>query len=190
MRPDVELIDEPIAAVGESGVELAGGGFRELDALIFGTGFDAHDFVAPMEVRGRGGRTLAQAWDGLPNAWHGLSVPGFPNMFLMYGPNTFGGSGSAGYMIESQARHVGAAARALRSGRARTIEVRTGAHERFIAELRERQRSTIWATGGCTSWYLDGEGRDPTNWPGYTLEYRRRTRAIDQAANELAAGAA
>jgi hypothetical protein len=107
-------------------------------------------------------------------------------MFLMYGPNTYGGSGSAVYMLESQARHVAAAARALKRSGAATIEVREEVHEQFVAELRARQRRTVWATGGCTSWYLDGEGRDPTNWPGYTIEYRRRTRRIDPSVYRLA----
>lgn len=119
-------------------------------------------------------------WAGLPEAWHGLSVPGFPNLFLMYGPNTFGGSGSAIYMLESQARHVAAAARSLQARHARTIEVRPDAHRAFVSELRERQRRTIWATGGCSSWYVDDQGRDPTNWPGYTLDYRRRTARTDE----------
>lgn len=96
----------------------------------------------------------------------------------MYGPNTFGSSGSAIYMLESQARHVGGAD---------TIEVRPTAHARFMAELRERQQRTVWATGGCASWYVDDQGRDPTNWPGYTFEYRRRTARVKPLVYELSA---
>jgi cation diffusion facilitator CzcD-associated flavoprotein CzcO len=184
-QPNVEVLGEPIARVTPQGVQMANGSTRALDVLIFGTGFDAHDFVAPMEILGREERSLRDVWGGLPQAWHGLSVPGFPNMFLMYGPNTFGGSGSAVYMLESQARHVAAAARALRESGATSIEVKADAFASFIAELRERQPRTVWATGGCSSWYLDESGRDPTNWPGYTIEYRMRTRAIDAAVYEL-----
>lgn len=179
MKPNVELLTTPIARVSTGTLEFEDGQRRELDALVFGTGFDAHDFVAPMKVTGRDGLGLEEFWDGLPNAWHGLSVPGFPNMFLIYGPNTFGGSGSAVYMLESQARHVAAALQTLEAHGARSIEVRPEAHERFVGELRRRQRRTVWSTGGCNSWYLDGEGRDPTNWPGYTIEYRYRTRRAD-----------
>mgnify|MGYP002136453513 CR=1 FL=1 len=186
-RPNVELVTSPIAHATPTGLTFADGSARELDVIIFGTGFEAREFVAPMDVAGRGGTTLAETWDGLPHAWHGLSVPGFPNLFLMYGPNTFGGSGSAIYMIESQARHIGQAARALDRGGASEIEVRPEAHAAFLTELRERQRRTIWATGGCSSWYLDDEGRDPTNWPGYTVEYRRRTRRIEPSAYRLSA---
>jgi hypothetical protein len=99
-------------------------------------------------------------------------------MFLIYGPNTFGGSGSAIYMIESQIRHVVAAAKELHRTGARTIELRADAHEHFRAFLHKRQQRTVWATGGCSSWYIDEQGRDPTNWPGYTLEYRRRTARV------------
>lgn len=140
-----------------------------------------------MAVTGRDGRTLQAAWAGLPEAWHRLSVPGFPNLLLMYGPNTFGGSGSAIYMLESQARHVGAAARAVRGAGAGTIELRPDANDAFLRELRERQRTTVWATGGCSSWYLDDRGRDPSNWPGYTLEDRRRVRRADSETYALGA---
>lgn len=186
-RDNAEVVTEPIARASATGLEFADGSRRELDVIVFGTGFDAHEFVAPMEITGRGGRTLEEAWAGVPNAWHGLSVPSFPNLFLMYGPNTFGGSGSAVYMLESQACHVAAAARALRRGGERVIEVNPEAHAAFMSELRERQQRTVWATGGCSSWYLDEEGRDPTNWPGYTVEYRRRTRRIDPETYSLRA---
>jgi len=164
--------------VTETGIVLRDGRAVELDALIFGTGFRTREFVAPMAIAGRAGRTLEDAWSEVPHAWHGLAVPDFPNMFLIYGPNTFGGSGSAIYMIESQIRHVVAAVDELRRTGARSIEVRPEAHDEFMAFLHERQRNTVWATGGCSSWYIDEQGRDPTNWPGYTLEYRRRTARV------------
>ncbi len=94
---------------------------------------------------GRDGQTLEQAWDGLPEARRGLNVPHFPNMFLMCGPNIFGGPGPAVYMLESWARHITAAARALDARRASTIEVRSEANESFIAELPRRQQATVWA---------------------------------------------
>ena len=177
-QPNVEVVTDGVSEVTETGIVLRDGRTVELDALIFGTGFRTREFVAPMRIAGRAGRTLEDAWSEVPHAWHGLAVPDFPNMFLIYGPNTFGGSGSAIYMIESQMRHVVQAVGALRRNGARTIEVRAGAHAAFMAELHERQRRTVWATGGCSSWYVDEAGRDPTNWPGYTLEYRRRTARV------------
>jgi cation diffusion facilitator CzcD-associated flavoprotein CzcO len=177
-QPNVEVITDGIAQVTETGVVLRDGHAIELDVLIFGTGFRTREFVAPMRIAGRGGRSLDDVWGDVPHAWHGLAVPEFPNMFLIYGPNTFGGSGSAIYMIESQIRHVVAAVGELRRNGGRTIEVRPAAHDAFMAELHERQRRTVWATGGCSSWYVDEQGRDPTNWPGYTLEYRRRVARV------------
>ena len=176
--PNVSVTTERISAVTESGIRLADDNEIDVDVIIFGTGFRTREFVAPMEIRGRE-ETLEDAWADIPSAWHGLAVPGFPNMFLLYGPNTFGGSGSAIYMLESQMRHVAKAAARMRQSGASTIEVRPDAHMRFMSELRERQRRTVWSTGGCSSWYVDEQGRDPTNWPGYTLEYRRRTADVD-----------
>jgi cation diffusion facilitator CzcD-associated flavoprotein CzcO len=176
--PNVEVVTDGIERATATGLVMRDGREVELDALIFGTGFRTREFVAPMSITGHEGRTLDDFWAGVPNAWHGLSVPGFPNMFLIYGPNTFGGSGSGVYMIESQIRHVVAAASELRRTGARTIEVRPEAHADFMDFLHERQRKTVWATGGCSSWYVDEQGRDPTNWPGYTLDYRRRTARI------------
>ena len=180
-RPNVEVVTDRIAEVSETSVTSGDGRTFELDALIFGTGFRTREFVAPMQITGREERTLDEEWGEVPHAWHGLSVPRFPNMFLIYGPNTFGGSGSAIYMIESQIRHVVAAVDELRRNGARAIEVREQAHADFMSELRERQRRTVWATGGCSSWYVDEQGRDPTNWPGYTLDYRRRTARVSPA---------
>jgi cation diffusion facilitator CzcD-associated flavoprotein CzcO len=176
--PNVEVVTDGVDHVTETGLVLAEGREVELDALIFGTGFRTREFVAPMRIAGRNGYTLEEAWSESPHAWHGLTVPGFPNLFLIYGPNTFGGSGSAIYMIESQMRHVAAAMEELRRTGARSIEVREDAHREFMEFLHERQRRTVWATGGCSSWYVDEQGRDPTNWPGFTLEYRRRTARV------------
>ncbi len=179
-QPNVEVVTSGVREVTPGGITLADGTTRALDVIIFGTGFQARTFVAPMDICGRE-ETLEEAWAGLPHAWHGISVPGFPNAFLVYGPNTFGGSGSAIYMLESQMRHITAAVERLRRSGARTIEVRGEAHDEFIRELRGRQAKTVWATGGCHSWYVDEHGRDPTNWPGYTAEYRRRVLRDDPA---------
>jgi cation diffusion facilitator CzcD-associated flavoprotein CzcO len=176
--PNVEVVTGGVDHVTETGLVLRDGRAVELDALIFGTGFRTREFVAPMRIAGRDGHTLEDAWSETPQAWHGLALPGFPNLFLIYGPNTFGGSGSAIYMIESQMRHVAAAVAELRRTGASSLEVREQAHAEFMDFLHQRQRRTVWATGGCSSWYVDDQGRDPTNWPGFTLEYRRRTARV------------
>jgi cation diffusion facilitator CzcD-associated flavoprotein CzcO len=149
------------------------------------TGFKSHGFVAPMEVVGRGGRTLAEEWLEVPRAYLGLSVPSFPNMFLLYGPNTNGGSGSVIYTIEAGMAHVIAALRELERNRAQTIEVRRAAAAAFDHELRTSLASTVWHTG-CTSWYLDENGNDPSQWPWRWSTYRRRTSELTPGAYELA----
>lgn len=195
-EPNVELITERIEAVTPGGIRCAGGirdeaGVeRPADVLILATGFATHGFVAPMEVVGRGGRALAQEWEEVARAYLGLSVPGFPNMFLLYGPNTNGGTGSVIYTIEAGVGHVLAALRELERAEASRIEVRRGAAERFDRELRAALAGTVWHSG-CTSWYVDENGNDPQQWPWLWSTYRRRTARLEPGAYTLSgAGAA
>ena len=166
-------------------VRTADGRERPADALVLATGFATHGFVAPMEITGVGGRTLAEEWAGAPRAYLGLSVPGFPNMFLIYGPNTNGGTGSVIFTIESGVRHVIAALREMDRQRAQHIEVRRAALERFDQELRSALAQTVWHTG-CTNWYVDENGNDPNQWPWLWSAYRRRTARLEPAAYALA----
>jgi len=180
-QPNVELVTERIAAVTPTGVRDSTGAERAADVLVLATGFATHGFVAPMEITGRDGRTLAETWGGAPRAYLGLSVPDFPNMFLLYGPNTNGGSGSVVHTIECGVRHVVAALGELERGGASRIEVRREAAERFDHELRDALAGTVWHSG-CTSWYVDENGEDPNNWPWLWTTYRRRTARLDPAA--------
>jgi cation diffusion facilitator CzcD-associated flavoprotein CzcO len=184
-RPNVELVTEPIVAILPRAVGTADGSERPADVLILGTGFESHAFVAPMEIAGRAGRSLDQAWSGVPKAYLGITVPGFPNMFLLYGPNTNGGAGSVIYTVEAAMRHVIAAIRELERAGASTVELRPEAAEAFDGELREALAGTVWHTG-CTSWYVDADGNNPNQWPWLWSTYRRRTSRVDPAAYELA----
>ena len=183
-RPNVELVTDRVEAVSASGVRTADGTERPADVVILGTGFRTHGFVAPMDVVGRGGRTLEQAWAGVPRAYLGITVPGFPNMFLLYGPNTNGGAGSVIYTVEAATRHVIASLRELERANARTIELRPQAAAEFDRELREALAGTVWHTG-CTNWYVDENGANPNQWPWVATAYRRRTATVDPAAYEL-----
>jgi cation diffusion facilitator CzcD-associated flavoprotein CzcO len=187
-KPNVELITDRIAEVTPRGVRTSDGTEHRADAVVLATGFKTHGFVAPMEITGTDGRTLAQEWAGLPSAYLGLSVPGFPNMFLIYGPNTNGGSGSVIYTIEAGVAHVIAALRELERAGARNIEVRREVADAFATELREALRGTVWHTG-CTNWYIDREGNDPNQWPWLWSTYRRRTETIAPGAYEVSAPA-
>jgi cation diffusion facilitator CzcD-associated flavoprotein CzcO len=121
--------------------------------IVFATGFQTHGFVTPMEVTGKDDRTLAQAWAGAPRAYLGLSTPGFPNLFLLYGPNTGGGAGSVLYMIDAGMRHVISALEALGQADAQRIEIRRQAADSFDTELRAALTGTVWHSGctNCTS---------------------------------------
>jgi cation diffusion facilitator CzcD-associated flavoprotein CzcO len=173
-RPNVELVTERIESIAPEGVRTADGVLRPADVLVLATGFATHGFVTPMEIFGAEGVSLAQTWNGLPRAYLGLTVPGFPNMFLIYGPNTNGGTGSVIFTIEAGMQHVIAALRAMQRQRAQRIELRSEALERFDRELRAALGNTVWHTG-CTSWYLDENGHDPNQWPWLWSTYRRRT---------------
>jgi cation diffusion facilitator CzcD-associated flavoprotein CzcO len=183
-KPNVELIDDPIAEVTSSGIRTMDGTERAADVLVFATGFNAHGFVAPMEIIGEDGRTLGQAWSGKPRAYLGVSVPRFPNFFLLYGPNTGSGTGSVIYTIEAGMSHVISALEALERANGQRIEVHQEVADGFDAELRSALAVTVWQTG-CTSWYVDDNGHNPILWPWTSTAYRRRTERIDPTAYHL-----
>jgi len=183
-QPNVELIDVGIGTVTATGIRDAAGVERPVDAIVLATGFASHDFVAPMEIAGREERTLEQAWSEVARAYLGLTVPGFPNMFLLYGPNTNGGSGSVVNTLECGIGHLIAALREMDAGDAERIEVRSKAAAEFDRELRAALAGSVWQSG-CSNWYVDENGNDPNNWPWPWSAYRRRTAALEPGAYSL-----
>ena len=173
--PHVDLVTEPIARVTPEGVLTQDGVLHEADTLILGTGFAATELLAPMSVTGRGGLRLDQAWSRGAEAYLGTTVHGFPNLFLLYGPNTNLGHSSIVLMLESQIAYVRQAVRLLRGGG--SVEVREDVMRSYNRRLQRRLAGTVFA-GGCRSWYLDASGRNTQNWPGTTLEFRLRTRRL------------
>jgi hypothetical protein len=132
-------------------------------------------------VRGQRGQTLADAWrDGGPQAYLGTTVAGFPNLFLMIGPNTGLGHTSMVYMIESQLAYIATCLRLMDQLDLAAVDVRPEAQAAFNDEVQRRMGATVW-TSGCMSWYLDAHGHNTTLWPGFTWEFRRRTRRFDPA---------
>jgi cation diffusion facilitator CzcD-associated flavoprotein CzcO len=184
-RPNVELVAEGVDAVTATGVRDATGSERPADVIVLATGFASHDFVAPMEIAGRGGHTLAEEWAGVPRAYLGLTVPDFPNMFLLYGPNTNGGTGSVVNTLECGIAHLLAALRELEASGSSRIEVRADAAETFDRELRAALAKTVWHSG-CSNWYVDENGADPSQWPWTWTAYRRRTARLVPGAYALA----
>ncbi|GAA2124534.1 flavin-containing monooxygenase [Actinomadura napierensis] len=179
-RPNVAVVDDPITEFTRHGARTANGDHHTFDTLIWATGFRSQDFVAPMRVIGTHGTELNAAWKDGARAYLGLAVTGFPNFFLMYGPNTNVGSGSVVHMLESQAAYIVQAARLLAGG-VTSMEVRADVLDRFDAAAQQRLSTSVWNQGGCDSWYLDADHRNTNNWPGSMTGYRRRTRRLDPA---------
>ncbi len=179
-RDNVELVTDPIAEVRERSIVTESGAEREVDAIVFGTGFHVVDMPVARMVRGRDGRTLEEAWQGSPRAHLGTTVAGFPNLFILLGPNTGLGHSSMVYMIESQIAYVMDALRELRRNGHRTVEVRPDVLQRYNRDVQRRMKRTVWSTG-CKSWYLDEQGNNPTLWPDWTWRFRRRTSRFDPA---------
>ena len=181
MRENVTLETASIARITADGVETADRKRHAFDALIHASGFAATDFLPRLKVTGRGGRDLAAMWADGAEAYHGIMVAGFPNLFLLYGPNTNIGHNSILFMFECQYRLIAnlLAARAARG--ARTVDVRADAMARYNAEIAARLEASVWAAG-CSNWYRAENGRIPTHWPGSTLEYWYRLRYPDRAA--------
>jgi cation diffusion facilitator CzcD-associated flavoprotein CzcO len=185
MQPNVELVTDGIAEVRASSVVTAGGSEREVDTIIFGTGFRVTDPPSADLVRGRDGRTLAERWQGSMEAHLGTTIAGFPNLFFLVGPNTGLGHNSIVFMIESQLNYVLDALRTMDARGAKSIDVRPDVQARYNAAIQKRLRNTVWNAGGCASWYLDHTGRNTTLWPGFTWPFRRLLRHFDADHYEL-----
>ncbi|WP_068278283.1 flavin-containing monooxygenase [Aldersonia kunmingensis] len=184
-RPNVDLVTDPVRGVSAEGL-LTESDCLPVDVVVYATGFETDRFVSSVTVYGQEGVTLDEAWAEQAGAHLGLTVPGFPNMFLMYGPNTNLGAGSIVYMLECQADYIVSAAElAARRG---PLEVDLAAYRRSLSEIALRQPRTVWA--GCQNWYQDARGRDTHNWPYSMSVYRRRTRRAAAADFRAAPAAA
>jgi cation diffusion facilitator CzcD-associated flavoprotein CzcO/acetyl esterase/lipase len=180
-RSNVEVVTDAVREVTHDCVVTVDGVERRVDAIVYGTGFTANAFLAPIRIRGLGGRSLDEAWSDGAEAYLGLSVSGFPNLFIMYGPNTNLGAGSIIHMLESQMNWIVGALVELTRRPGAVLDVCEGAQTAFDREVQERLRTSVWQSG-CTSWYRTPSGRVINNWPGLMSEYRRRTRHFDTAA--------
>ncbi|OBJ86167.1 flavin-containing monooxygenase [Mycobacterium asiaticum] len=172
---NVSVETDAITEVTPTGVRTADGRLHEVDVIVYGTGFKATEFLAPMTITGRDGRDLHAEWAQGARAHLGMAVPGFPNMFLIYGPNTNLGSSSIILMMEQQAGYIRQiTAELARRGMGRAFEVRRDVEEAYDAAVQSRLENGVWTT--CDSWYRTESGRVTTNWPGLVHEYQHRTR--------------
>jgi cation diffusion facilitator CzcD-associated flavoprotein CzcO len=175
-----ELVTDPIAKVTGSAVVTADGAEREIDVLIVATGFYTTELPITEHITGRTGQTLADRWraSGMA-AYKGTTVPEFPNLFMLVGPNTGQGHTSMIFIIESQVAYIRDAVRLLRQEGLSSVEPTPEITERWNRSLQKRMRRTVWTTGGCQSWYLDAHGRNTTLWPRSTADFRRRLSSFD-----------
>ncbi len=185
-QPNVDVVTERVVRVTPHGVVTADGAEHAVDTIIFGTGFRVGEGLTDgVTVTGRDGRKMSDVWADGPQALLGTTVAGFPNLFLMIGPNTGLGHSSMVYMIESQTSFLLDALRRLDDAGAVALDTRQDRQYAFNDDLQRRLSGTVWTAGGCASWYLDERGRNRTLWPGYTFDFRRRTRRVDPADHEL-----
>lgn len=184
-QPNVEVVTDSISEVCERGLVTADGTEREVDAIVYGTGFRTLDFTSPVRFVGPGGVELNEVWKARPQAYLGVATAGFPNLFFITGPNSRVANNSIVFMIEAQIGYVINCLRHLRATGAATMQVRPNAQEEFNAGLTARAKRTVFATG-CKSWYLDEKGESPVLWPGFSSEYWWRSRRINAADYVLA----
>jgi cation diffusion facilitator CzcD-associated flavoprotein CzcO len=177
-RSSVDLVTEPIERIVPDGVVTTDGTARQADVIIYGTGYQTLDFLAPMSVTGLGGRRLDDVWRGGAEAYLGISVAGFPNFFMLYGPNTNLGGNSIIYMLEGQIDYVLSAIEALEIDGLDWIDVRADVQREFNSWVKKASQTSVWESG-CRSWYTTASGRNTNNWPDHTFLYRHRIRHFD-----------
>jgi cation diffusion facilitator CzcD-associated flavoprotein CzcO len=180
-RPNAHVETGGIAAIEPGGVRLADGGFSPFDVLIWGTGFDTHHFIAPLTVTGSGGRKLADDWKDGAEAYRGVSVTGYPNMFILYGPNTNTGHISIIFMVEQQVNYVMQAIARLKGRRGAFVDVKPEAQAAYNKDMQARLEASVWASG-CNSWYRAASGKIPNNYVGRAGRFRKELRRFEDEA--------
>lgn len=179
-RPNVKVVTDGIADVREHSIVGRDGVEHPADVIIYGTGFRVTDLLAPVRIIGRNGIDLNDAWRSGPEAYLGLMSAGFPNLFMLLGPNTGLGHNSVVFMVEQQIAYTVQCLHLMREQKKTSMEVIDDVQRTFNTELQDRLQSTVWATG-CKSWYQNESGKNVTLWPGFTFQYWRRMRTVNRA---------
>lgn len=178
-QPNVSLVTDGIERIGPKSIRTLDGDEREVDVIVLSTGFHTTDMPFADWIHGRDGRSLAMTWNGSPSAHLGMTVAGFPNLFLLLGPHTGLGHTSVVFMIECQIDYVMRCLSAMDNSGIRSIEPTQTAQAAFVAQMESEMQGTVWTAGGCNSWYLDSKGKASSLWPGPTWRYRARLRHFD-----------
>ena len=183
---NVDLVTDPIAKVTGSSIVTADGTEREIDVLVVATGFYTTELPIAEHVVGKHGLSLADQWrDSGMAAYKGTTVPNFPNLFFIVGPNTGLGHSSMVLMIESQVAYIRDALKTMRRGGYDVVEVDQATTDRYNQALQSRMKRTVWSAGGCDSWYIDAHGKNTVLWPRSTWDFRRRLASFDPDAYTL-----
>ena len=183
-RDTVSLVTDRIDRIEKHGIRTADGVLHEVDVIVYGTGFDSLQFLGTGDIVGRGGRSLRQAWAAAPEAYLGMNVSGFPNFYMLYGPNTNLGHNSILLMLECQIDYVLQGLRAAHAHGGRALDVKPQSLAAFNQRLQTELRGTSWA-GNCLSWYKTADNLITNNWSGSVEAYRADTAVLDMAHYEL-----
>ncbi len=178
-RENVTVVPHAVTEVRPTSVVGADGVEREADTIIFGTGFKILDMPVADLVRGRDGHTMSEVWQGSPRGYLGTTVSGFPNLFVLLGPNLGNGHSSATVLLEQQMRYVVSALEAMDRETLTTVEIREDVQREYNGRVDDALQKTVWNAGGCGSYYFDSNGRNSFMYPWSTLHHRRRTRHFD-----------
>jgi len=179
MRPNVSLVTEGIDRITPNGVVTKDGVTHEGDVIVFATGFETTGWHWSIDITGRDGIKLSDQWKSAPEAYLGITVANFPNLFMTYGPNTNLGHNTITFMIERQVEYVVRSLEAIRDRGLASIEVTKAAQDRFNKELQAKLAKTTWADPACSSWYKTPDGRITQNWSDHTRAYREATREVE-----------
>ncbi|MEY2423093.1 MAG: 4-hydroxyacetophenone monooxygenase [Acidimicrobiaceae bacterium] len=184
-RDHVELVTDSIDEITPNGI-VAGGQLRDVDVIVYATGFHASEFLTPLRIKGRGGIDLHDRWDGDARAYLGLTVPGFPNLFCMYGPNTnLVANGSIIYFSECEVQYILSAIRLLLERRMSAFDCRPEVHDAYNVAVDDGNARMAWGAASVNTWYRNARGRIAQNWPFSLLEFWQRTREVDLSDYEL-----
>lgn len=180
-EPNVEVVGDPIAEVRAGAVVTEDGREREVDTIILGTGFKVLDLPIAERIHDEAGRSLSEVWEGSPQAHRGTMVSGFPNFFMLLGPNTGLGHNSVVVMAEAQADYVMQALGHIRAQGLEAVEVSAEAQADWNTAIQRRMKGTVWTEGGCSSWYLDRNGLNTSLWPDFSFRFARALQSFDPA---------
>jgi len=180
----VDIVSDDIDHVETDALVTKNGRRHPVDAIIYGTGFQATDFLAPMTIKGLNGLDLNEAWRDGADAYKGICVSGFPNLFMLYGPNTNLAHSSIVFMLESQVHYVMQCVRLLLDSGLHFMDVKTDRQSEYAASIQKQLKGSVWESG-CASWYKTASGKNTNNWPGFTFSYRLMTRTLDLQDYEL-----